>query len=104
MDWSIRPTEPGAYKVADVFDGLERSHTLATIYPDEAERLAVIRNTRLVVSTDDLYGYVDDEDGAIYFGHAHLTKGDPTTVYLDILHELVHVKQLREGRELYDNR
>jgi hypothetical protein len=104
MDWSIRPADPGTYTVADVFQGLEKSHTLATIYPDEAERLAVIRNTRLVVSTDDLYGYVDDEDGAIYFGHVHLTKGDPTTVYLDILHELVHVKQLKEGRNLYDNR
>ena len=104
MDWSIRPADPGAYTVAYVFQGLEKSHTLTTIYPNEAERLALIRGTRLVVSTDDLYGYVDDEDGAIYFGHEHLTKGDPTTVYLDILHELVHVKQLKEGRNLYDNR
>ena len=46
----------------------------------------------------------DREDGAIYFGHAHLTTSDRATVYLDILHELVHVKQLTEGRDLYDTR
>ncbi len=102
MDWSIRQAEPGTYTVADVFRGLENSHTLAALYADEADRLAAVRTTKLIVSPDDMYGYVDDEDGSIYFGHAHLTKGDPTTVYLDILHELVHVKQLKEGRALYD--
>ncbi len=104
MHWSARKVVPGDYRVGDVFEGLEASHTLATLYPDESERSAVVRETRLVVTTDDLYGYVDDEDGAIYFGHAHLTGSDPTTVYLDILHELVHVKQLQEGADLYDNR
>ncbi len=104
MAWSIHAVEPGRYKVVDVFEGLEQSQTLAKLYPTEAERLAAIRDTPLVISTDDMYGYVDDADGAIYFGHNHLTTSDPTTVYLDILHELVHVKQLREGRNLYDNR
>ena len=102
MSWSVRAVEPGRYRVGDVFEGLERSHTLTTVYPDEAQRAAVIRETPLVVTTEDTYGYVDDEDGAIYFGHAHLTTSDRATVYLDILHELVHVKQLKDGRDLYD--
>ena len=104
MDWSIRAVEPGTYAVSDVVRGLEGSHTLTTIYPDEGERLAAIREARLVVTPEDVYGYVDDADGAIYLGHEHLTKGDPLVVMLDVLHELVHVKQLREGRDLYDRR
>ncbi|HEV8595001.1 MAG TPA: hypothetical protein VGR51_05680 [Thermoplasmata archaeon] len=104
MDWSIRGVAPGEYRVGDVFQGLENSHTLQTLYPEDGERKAVVRDTRLVVSTDDMYGYVDDADGAIYFGHEHLSKGERVVVYLDILHELVHVKQLKEGRDLYDKR
>ena len=104
MSWSIREVPPGEYRVGDVFEGLEESHTLTTAFPDADERMAVIRDTKLIVSPEDLYGYVDDADGAIYLGHTHLTKGDKTVVYLDILHELVHVKQLKEGHDLYDDR
>jgi hypothetical protein len=28
--------------------------------------------------------------------------GDKTDIYLDLIHELVHVKQLREGKQLFD--
>lgn len=102
MSWSIRDVEPGVYRVADVFEGLERSYTLITLYPSERERAAFLRDTPLVVSPEDMYGYVDDGNGTIVFGHEHLTKGERAVVYLDILHELVHVKQLKEGRNLYD--
>jgi hypothetical protein len=104
MDWSIRAVGPGAYTVADVFQGLEGSHTLAALYPSESDRSAAVRSTRLVVTPEDVYGYVDDGDGAIHLGHEHLTTGNPLVVLLDVLHELVHVKQLKEGRDLYDAR
>src|SRR2546426_5335699 len=104
VSWSIRPVGPGRYTVGDVFAGLEESLTLRKMYPEAERRSRTVRETPLVVSTDDMYGYVDDADGTIYFGHAHLTKGDPQVVYLDILHELVHVKQLGDGADLYDKR
>jgi len=104
MDWSVRPVEPGTYTVADIVRGLEDSHTLTTIYPDESERLAALRGAKLVVTPEDVYGYVDEADGAIYLGHEHLRTADPLVVVLDVLHELVHVKQLHEGQDLYDRR
>ena len=104
MDWSVRPVDPGTYAVTDVFEGLVGSHTLTSLYPEESARLAAIGSARLVVTREDVYGYVDDEDGTIYLGHEHLVGGKPVVVYLDILHELVHVKQLHEGRDLYDTR
>ena len=104
MPFSIRPVEPGHYKVSDVFEGLEESLTLTKLYPDAALRSATVRDTPLIVSTEEMYGYVDDENGTIYFGHRHLTGSDPATVHLDILHELVHVKQLKDGANLYDKR
>ena len=32
----------------------------------------------------------------------YLNNGDKTDIYLDIIHELVHVKQFMEGKELFD--
>jgi len=31
-----------------------------------------------------------------------LKNGDPISKYLDVIHELVHVKQYREGKALFD--
>ena len=104
MEWSVRPVDPGTYALTEVFQALDRALTIRALYPDVEARAAAIRAAKLVVTRDDVYGYVDDRDGTIYLGHKHLTDGDPLVVYLDILHELVHVKQLHEGRDLYDSR
>jgi len=33
----------------------------------------------------------------------YLNKGDKTDIYLDVIHELVHVKQFMQGKELFDS-
>jgi hypothetical protein len=50
------------------------------------------------------FGYmgVSDEDGHLIVSAYYLKNGDPVNKYLDVLHELVHVKQYREGKELFD--
>jgi hypothetical protein len=50
------------------------------------------------------FGYmgVSDEDGHLIVSAYYLKNGDPVYKYLDVVHELVHVKQYREGRELFD--
>jgi hypothetical protein len=35
---------------------------------------------------------------------SYLNKGDRTDIYLDLIHELCHIKQFLEGRELFDPR
>jgi hypothetical protein len=32
----------------------------------------------------------------------YLREGDRTDIYLDLIHELVHIRQLMEGKELFD--
>lgn len=48
--------------------------------------------------------YVDDSDVFIVIGMEHLRTADVRTLYLDIIHELMHVKQLMDGRDVYDER
>jgi hypothetical protein len=43
-------------------------------------------------------------NGHLMVNSKYLNRGDRIDVYLDIIHELVHVKQLKEGRELFDGR
>jgi hypothetical protein len=50
------------------------------------------------------YMYVDDEDGHIVISRGYLDNGDKTDIYLDLIHELCHVKQFMEGRDLFDLR
>jgi hypothetical protein len=33
-----------------------------------------------------------------------LSSGDKVDIYLDVIHELCHIKQFMEGKELFDNR
>lgn len=49
------------------------------------------------------WGYmgVSDEDGHLVVSAHYLRTGKPRDVYMDVIHELVHVKQFRDGRELF---
>ncbi len=50
------------------------------------------------------YMGVSDIDGHMIISAYYLNNGDLTDIYLDIIHELVHVKQFMEGKELFDDR
>jgi hypothetical protein len=46
--------------------------------------------------------FVDNDDGSITIGLTHLQSSPDEILYLDIIHELCHVKQHLEGRDLYE--
>lgn len=50
------------------------------------------------------YMGVSDIDGHLIISAYYLNNGDMTDIYLDVIHELVHVRQFMEGKELFDNR
>ena len=52
------------------------------------------------------FGYmgVDDNDGHLRVNGRYLNSGDKTEIYLDVVHELCHVKQHLEGKELFSPR
>ncbi|MCL2134356.1 MAG: hypothetical protein FWH37_02215 [Candidatus Bathyarchaeota archaeon] len=50
------------------------------------------------------YMHVDGKDGHIVICRTYLQKGNKTDIYLDLIHELCHVKQFREGKELFDKK
>jgi hypothetical protein len=51
-----------------------------------------------------MYMYIDDEAGNVVAGLGYLKEGEETIVYLDVLHELTHIRQWHEGKALWDRR
>jgi hypothetical protein len=64
----------------------------------------ILSNLTLELSWVMGYMYVDGSDGHLVISKRYLTNGDKTDIYLDLIHELYHVKQFLDGRELFDPR
>lgn len=50
------------------------------------------------------YMYVDGSDGHLVVSKGYLNTGNRVDIYLDLIHELYHVKQFMDGKELFDPR
>ena len=48
--------------------------------------------------------WVDGLDGHLVVNAGYLREENRTDIYLDLIHELVHVKQFSDGMELFDSR
>jgi hypothetical protein len=47
--------------------------------------------------------WVSNVDGHLMVSSRYLNTGDKMDIYLDLIHELVHVRQFMEGKELFDS-
>ena len=97
-----RDVKPGTYSLNDIFDGLKHSTILMEVFKTKNEIDDVFSKINVIVEEKDHYMFVKNEDATIVIGHDHLKNSDSKILYLDIIHELVHVKQQREGLDLYD--
>jgi len=97
-----RQVSYGHYKLADIFPDIKRIPILMEIFESDAEIADVLENTTVIISDKPRYMKVDNDDGSILIGFNHIRHSNAEIIYLDIIHELVHVKQHRQGLDLYD--
>jgi hypothetical protein len=97
-----RGLKPGQYRLEEVFGGIRGCTVLRDIFADAAEVDAVVAQIKVFVVDRSWQMFVDNDDGSITIGLTHLQRASDAILYLDIIHELCHVKQHREGRNLYD--
>ncbi len=93
--------EKGRYRLVDVFEGLEESQTLKKVFGDDVQDILV--STSIEINNHPWIIWVN-ESGAISINVDYLNKIDLRTLYLDVVHELVHIKQFKEGKKLFDER
>ncbi len=97
-----RQVSPGHYKLPDIFPNIKQIPILMEIFESDAEIKDVLARTTVIISDKPRYMKVDNDDGSILIGFYHIRHSEAEIVYLDIIHELVHVKQHRQGLNLYD--
>lgn len=95
-----REIPEGTFKFKQVFSGFEQVETVRKIFGDNTER--VLDNLYVIIEESRGYLYVDDTLGAIVVNKDYLKKGRDEYLYLDVIHELVHIKQFMDGKELFD--
>ncbi len=88
------------YPFTDYFIGFEKVEAVRRIFGEETDE--VLRNLKVEFNSGRGYMGVSDEDGHLRISANYLKNGDKVDIYLDIIHELVHVKQFMDGKELFD--
>jgi len=97
-----RRVEPGQYRLVELFLDIRTYGILPAIFADAEEIDGVMAHTKVFVVDRLSEMFVDNDDGSITIGLTHLRQASDEFLYLDIIHELCHVKQHLQGRNLYD--
>ena len=92
----------GSSPFKEVFRGFEGVAAVRSIFGDGTDKVL----TDLEVEIEDGRGYmrINDKKGSIIVNAKYLKEGEETYIYLDVIHELVHIRQHNEGKELWDKR
>ncbi len=87
-------------RFTDRFRGFDEVPAVRAIFGPQTRR--VLSGVRVEYFSSK-WGYmgVSDEDGHLMISTHYLRTGKPRDIYLDVVHELVHVRQFREGKELF---
>ena len=82
------------------FKGFEKVEAVRKTFGLRTDR--VLRSLKVEFFSSK-WGYmgVSDEDGHLVVSAYYLRTGNLRDIYLDVVHELVHVKQFRDGRKLF---
>jgi len=111
-------TPPGRYPLLEVFRGLERTVPFRKYPGDDARILATARRTWAQVTPGPGYMYVapprtppeiraagfrmvETTDDVIVVAQSHLRNSPRMHVYLDIIHEFLHILQRKQGRIIW---
>jgi len=85
---------------AEYFKDFEKIEAVKGIFGDKTQE--ILNTLEVELSWIMGYMYVDGSDGHLVISKGYLSSGDKTDIYLDLIHELCHVKQFMDGKELFD--
>jgi N-acetylglutamate synthase-like GNAT family acetyltransferase len=92
----------GLHPFSDVFNGFEKIGAVKGIFGDRVK--GVFSKLRVEIADEDGYMHINPRKGSVVASASYLRDGEETHLYLDIIHELVHIRQHMEGKELWDRR
>ena len=89
------------YNFTDFFQGFDQVPIIKKTF---GKNVVEILNNLEVEFNSFRRGYmgVSDDDGHLVVNTHHLKNSDYKILYLDVVHELIHVKQFMDGKDLFD--
>jgi hypothetical protein len=84
----------------DYFKGFENVKAVRGIFGEKTAE--VLSNLKVDFTWLGGYMFVDSSNGHLVVNINYLNSGDKVDIYLDLIHELCHVRQFMEGKELFD--
>jgi len=93
-----RATKPCFF--IESFKGFERVTAVKRIFGKNTEE--ILRSVKVTFSSKKGYLHVDNDTGDIVISSPYLQRAVERDFYLDLIHELVHVRQFKEGKDLFD--
>jgi len=90
------------YKFIDYFQGFEKVDAVREIFGDQTDK--ILNDLKVEFASRRGYMGVDEQDGHLIISAYYLKSGSERDIYLDIIHELTHVKQYMQGQKLFDQR
>ncbi|MFQ5761680.1 MAG: hypothetical protein ACE5PO_01475, partial [Candidatus Bathyarchaeia archaeon] len=89
----------------EVFSGPSVRMAVKKVFGNSVKAEQMLKNIRVdVINGSSGYMWVEDSDGRLAVVDGYLRSADERSIYLDLVHEFVHLRQLKEGRDLYDPR
>jgi hypothetical protein len=82
------------------FKDFDKVKAVRGIFGDKTTE--VLSNLKVDFTLFSGYMYVDSSNGHLVVSSRYLKTGDKIDIYLDLIHELCHVKQFLEGKDLFD--
>ncbi|MDV3278484.1 MAG: hypothetical protein LYZ69_08490 [Nitrososphaerales archaeon] len=97
-----RSADPGSLPFTEVFRGFEGVAAVRSIFGQQTDDIL----SALEVEIMETRGYlrINAEKGSVIVNSKYLREGHERHLYLDVIHELVHIRQHREGKQLWDDR
>lgn len=89
------------YRFMDYFKRFENVPAVREIFGEMTKKVLESLQVEFFSSRFGFMG-VSDEDGHLLISSFCLKDGNLRDLYLDVIHELVHVRQFEEGKELFD--
>jgi hypothetical protein len=90
----------GRYRITEVVVGLENSVALNTIYGSKLNE--VLNTTCVDVVSNPWQIWVNRQTKRITITKGYLSETESGTLYLDFVHEMIHIWQITKGEDVFD--
>jgi hypothetical protein len=99
----VRTLDCGVHPYRRLLPRLEESPVARRIGSQDTPLGPLMDSARVRIKTGEGYCYVDVKVPVIVLFLEYYQKAHPLDLYLDLAHELTHLRQLAEGKNLWDH-